>query len=161
MQFDKNVLFWSIFWRIIALRAVAAFNGWQRTPQCMYVYMIHRGVEQEKLKKNLAVYDTIAELLLSGVVWHTMDVTRRCIIHRQVLESIVHFRLHVCTFARLHARRVPCCGIKAPHRGPIFRRFHGMPWPPNGSLNVRCSCLTMFRCLDYINIDISLLQTGV
>ena len=22
-------------------------------------------------------------------------------------------------------------------RGPIFRRFHGMPWPPNGSLKER------------------------
>ena len=45
--------------------------------------------------------------------------------------------------------------------GPIFRRFHDMPWPPNGSLNVSGSCLTLFRCLDCINIDISILQTGV
>ena len=34
---------------------------------------------------------------------------------------------------------------------PIFRRFHSMPWPPNGSLNVSGSCLTIFRCLDYIH----------
>ena len=39
------------------------------------------------------------------------------------------------------------------YRGPIFRRFHGMPWPPNGSLNVSGSCLTILRCLDYLNID--------
>ena len=45
--------------------------------------------------------------------------------------------------------------------GPIFRRFHIMPWPQNGSLNVSGSCLTIFRCFYYINIDISILQTGL
>ena len=44
---------------------------------------------------------------------------------------------------------------------PIFRRFHGMPWPPIGSLNISGLCLTIFRCLYYINIDISKLQTGI
>ena len=29
-----------------------------------------------------------------------------------------------------------------------------MPWPPNGSLNVSGSCLTIFRSVYYINIDI-------
>ena len=38
--------------------------------------------------------------------------------------------------------------------GPIFGGIHGMPWPPNRSLNVSGSCLTIFRCLYYINIDI-------
>ena len=41
--------------------------------------------------------------------------------------------------------------------GPIFWRFHGMPWSPNGRLNVSGSCLTIFRCLECINIDISIL----
>ena len=68
------------------------------------------------------------------------------------------------------------------YRGPIFRQFHRMPWPPNGSLasqlaengtanncmysrsagrNVNSSCLIIFKCLDYISIEKSLLQTGV
>ena len=40
--------------------------------------------------------------------------------------------------------------------GPIFRRVHGMPWLPNGSLNVSGSCLTIFRCLYDIKIDMSI-----
>ena len=46
-------------------------------------------------------------------------------------------------------------GIKDP-RGRIFRRIHGMPRPPNGSLNVSGSCLTIFRYLYYVNIEISI-----
>ena len=35
--------------------------------------------------------------------------------------------------------------------GPIFRRFHGIPWPPNGSLN---KCLDSRLVYTYINIYI-------
>ena len=44
--------------------------------------------------------------------------------------------------------------------GPIFRRYRGVPWPPNGSLNVSGSCPTKFRCLNYINIDMYIYITN-
>ena len=31
-----------------------------------------------------------------------------------------------------------------------LRRFHGMPWTPDGSLSVSGSCLTIFRCVYYM-----------
>ena len=56
--------------------------------------------------------------------------------------------IHVIKFARFNNFCMP--------RGPILGRIHGLPWPPNGSLNVHGSHLTtfIFRFLYYINIYI-------
>ena len=47
------------------------------------------------------------------------------------------------------------------YRGPIFRRFHGMHWPPNGSLNKCLDSRFLYRYIHILYIYLSVYQTGV
>ena len=129
---------------------------------------MYRSCPPQVLKSNALVsfftivshyFQTLNSELKMRKNWRNCDKKALC--HHQIIPWLVVRKL-----GQQHSPsecRSPCSfhTLFINSWGPIFRRFHCMPWPPNWSLNVSGSCLTIFSCLYYFNLDVSISWTGV